>query len=62
MGLRYVIRHTWPSGKVRYRTPEALCVDIEDAHVYTLHEASIELKKSHTAWVVWRIVSERIRV
>lgn len=62
MSLRYVIKYTWPSGKVRYRTDAGLAVDIEDATIYSLHEASTHIRNSTTARIVWDIQTCKVKV
>lgn len=63
MTLRYRIKYTWPSGKVRYRQGNRLCSETADADTFTLIEASGILKQAKSARIIWDIkaTKERIR-
>ena len=62
MTLRYHIKYTWPSGKIRYRTPTRVCARPEDAEEYTLIDASQILKRSRDARIVWDIIATKERI
>lgn len=62
MSLRYIIRYEWPNGKIRYRSGTRLCVDEEDADIFTLIEASRILKQSKDARIVWDIKTTKVKV
>lgn len=60
--LKYHIKYTWPSGKVRYRLEGRLCKTPEEASVFTLIEASAIIKQSRDARIVWDIITTKERI
>lgn len=63
MALSYRIVFTWPDGKVRYCTAGKLTPDPDQAHVYTLAEASdIVRNKYKDAHMLWGIVTTKERI
>lgn len=62
MPLKYYIKHTWPSGKVRYACGDKLCEDLDDATEFTLIEAKGRIKRSRDAKLVWDIETTKVRI
>ncbi len=63
MALTYRIVFTWPSGKVRYCANGRNTPDINEAHPYTLMEASdIVRNKYKDARLVWGIITTKERI
>ena len=61
--LLYVIKYTWPDGKVRYRTENRVCRKKKQAQRYPLIEAAHIVKHlSRDAKLVWDIKTEKVRV
>lgn len=60
--MQYIIKYTWPSGKIRYRKGARLCEKPEDADVFTLVEAHELVQKHKTTRIIWDIVTTKERI